>query len=164
MNTRVIDSLRRVEIFSGLTDEQLAQVAGICRAARVAADGIVFREGDSGIELFVVLEGGVHVMINTRRPDGSVSLSTINSLYKGQCFGETALLSQAPRSATVVASEPTTLLVLREPDFRALCENDPGIGYRVMRNLAQDLAYKLRSSNLLLHGTIRWQSDELGGA
>lgn len=163
MNTRAIESLRRVEIFSGLTDAQLAHVAGICRAVRVAAGGVIFREGDSGVELFVVLEGGVHVMINTRRPDGSVSLSTINSLYNGQCFGETALLSRAPRSATVVAAEPTTLLVLREPDFRALCANDPAIGYRVMQNLAQDLAYKLRSSNLLLRGNIRWQSDELAG-
>ncbi len=163
MNPRVLTSLRRVEIFAGLTDDQLSQVAGVCRAVQVAANGVIFREGDSGVELFVVLEGGVHVMINTRRPDGSVGLSTINSLFNGQCFGETALLSRAPRSATVVAAEPTKLLVLREPDFRALCENDPGIGYRVMRNLAQDLAYKLRSSNLLLHGTIRWQSDELGG-
>lgn len=164
MNTRVLDRLRGVEMFAGLTDAQLARVAGVCQAARVAADATIFREGDDGAELYVVLEGSVQVMINTRRPDGSTALSTINTLRSGQCFGETALLSQSQRSATVVATEPTTLLVLREPDFRALCEADPQIGYRVMQNLAQDLAYKLRSSNLLLHGTIRWQGDELGGS
>lgn len=164
MKTRVLERLRGVEIFAGLTDAQLGHMAAVCQAARVAADAAIFREGDGGAELYVVLEGSVQVLINTRQPDGSMALSTINALHGGQCFGETALLSQALRSATVVAAEPTTLLLLHEPDFRALCEADPQIGYCVMQNLAQDLAYKLRSSNLLLRGTIRWREDELGGA
>ena len=57
-----------------------------------------------------------------------------------------------------------TLIVIREPDFRQLCDANPRIGYVVIRNLAQDLAYKLRSSNLLLRGNIRWQRGELGKA
>jgi CRP-like cAMP-binding protein len=61
-----------------------------------------------------------------------------------------------------VAAEPVTLIVIDDGDFRNLCESNPRIGYTVMRNLAQDLAYKLRSSNLLLRGDIRWQSGELG--
>jgi hypothetical protein len=58
--------------------------------------------------------------------------------------------------------EPCTLLVLREPQFASLCESNPRIGFLVMRNLAMDLSYKLRSSNLLLRGNIRWQHGELG--
>lgn len=162
MNERVIASLRSVQLFSGLTDEEVARIASICQAMRVPSGRAVFSEGDNGDTLFVVLEGSVRVMINTRQADGSVALSTINTLFNGQCFGETALLSHAPRSATVVAAEQTTLLVIHDADFRRLCETDPRIGYRVMRNLAADLAYKLRSSNLLLHGNIRWQSNELG--
>ena len=49
-----------------------------------------------------------------------------------------------------------------EPEFRQLCDANPRVGYVVIRNLAQDLAYKLRSSNLLLRGNIRWQRGELG--
>jgi CRP-like cAMP-binding protein len=94
-------------------------------------------------------------MINTRKPDGTFTPSTINMLYKGQCFGEMILLNSAVRSATVVAAEATTLIVIREPEFRRLCDANPRIGYVVIRNLAQDLAYKLRSSNLLLRGNIR---------
>ena len=163
-SSRVIDNLRRVEIFAGLIDEELLMVADLCKAVRVPAGKAVFNEGDEGDELYIIHEGSVRVMINTRAADGSVAPSTINILYAGQCFGEMILLNSAARSATVVAIDASTLIVIREPDFRELCESNPRIGYIVIRNLAQDLAYKLRSSNLLLRGNIRWQRGELGKA
>ncbi len=163
-STRVIDNLRRVEIFAGLIDEELLKVADLCKAVRVPADRTIFNEGDGGDELYIIHEGSVRVMINTRAADGSVAPSTINMLYAGQCFGEMILLNSAARSATVVAADAATLIVIREPDFRELCDSNPRIGYIVIRNLAQDLAYKLRSSNLLLRGNIRWQRGELGKA
>lgn len=162
MSTRVIDNLRRVEIFAGLSDEELLHVADLCRAVRAPSGKVIFNEGDEGAEMYIIHEGSVRVMINTRTPDGSVAPSTINMLYSGQCFGEMILLNSASRSATISAAAPTTLIVIREDDFRNLCESNPRIGYQVIRNLAQDLAYKLRSSNLLLRGNIRWQRGELG--
>jgi CRP/FNR family cyclic AMP-dependent transcriptional regulator len=160
-NTRVIDNLRKAEIFSGLIDEELLKVADLCKAVRVPAGKPVFSEGDEGDELYIIHEGSVRVMINTRAPDGTFAPSTINMLYSGQCFGEMILLNSAVRSASITAAEATTLIVIRESDFRNLCEANPRIGYCVIRNLAQDLAYKLRSSNLLLRGNIRWQRGEL---
>jgi CRP/FNR family transcriptional regulator, cyclic AMP receptor protein len=154
-NTRVIDNLRRVEIFAGLLDDELLKVAELCKAVRVSAGKAVFEEGDGGEELYIIHEGSVRVMINSRKPDGTFAPSTINMLYQGQCFGEMILLNSAVRSASVVAAEVTMLIVIREPDFRRLCDANPRIGYVVIRNLAQDLAYKLRSSNLLLRGNIR---------
>jgi CRP-like cAMP-binding protein len=162
MSSRVIENLRKVEILAGLSDDDLLQVSGICKAVRVPTDRTIFKEGDDGDELYVIHEGSVRVLLNTRTSTGTITTSTINMLYPGQCFGELVLLNGISRSATIVAAEPTTLIVVREPDFRNLCESNPRIGYIVMRNLAQDLAYKLRSSNLLLRGDIRWQSGELG--
>lgn len=161
-NPKVIDHLRRVEIFNGLLDAELAKVATLCQGLKVPAGRAIFKEGDSGDELYIILDGCVRVMINTRGADGSFAPSTINRLYPGQCFGEMILLNSAARSATVEATEPTTLIVIHELGFRQLCEADPRIGYVVIRNLAQDLSFKLRSSNLLLRGQIRWQHDELG--
>lgn len=161
MSTRVIDNLRKVEILSGLSNEDLARMAAICKAVRVADDRAIFEEGDTGDELFVIHEGSVHVKITTRNDSGEQTQSTINTLYPGQCFGELVLVNGGSRTATVISAETTTLIVMREPDFRALCDTSPQIGYIVMRNLAQDLAYKLRSSNLLLRGNIRWRDDEL---
>ena len=157
---RVLDNLRKVEIFEGLADEELLRVAGVCRIQRSAAGETIFSEGDDGDELFILQEGFVRVSIKTRNPKGEVAPSTINMLYAGQSFGEMVLLGGATRSASVVSADPCVLLVMKERDFSALCEANPRIGYRVMRNLAADLAYKLRSSNLLLRGNIRLQPSQ----
>lgn len=156
-----IEYLRRVEVLSGLDDQELLQIAAICKAQRLPAGQVVFREGDEGNEMMVILEGCVRVSITTRLPDGTVAPSTINMLYAGQSFGEMVLLGSATRSATVSCVDPCVLLVIREGDFAELCDRNPRIGYRVMRNIAADLAYKLRASNLLLRGNIRWQHNEL---
>jgi CRP-like cAMP-binding protein len=162
MSTRVLDNLRRAEIFAGLSDDELVLVARVCKALRIPEGRAVFKEGDPGDDLYVIHEGSVRVMIPTRGVDGEMSLSTINSLYPGQCFGEIVLVGGTLRSATVVAAESATLIVIPAPGLLALFEAHPHIGYLVVRNIAQDLAYKLNSSNLLLRGTIRWRDDELG--
>lgn len=162
MSVQVVDHLRRVEIFGGLTDEELLQLAALCKVRRVGAAQVVFNEGDDGDELLIILEGCVRVSLNTKTPQGGMAPSTINMLYAGQSFGEMVLLGGATRSATVTATDPCILLTIKERDFAALCDQNPRIGYRVMRNMASDLSYKLRSSNLLLRGNIRWQQGELG--
>jgi CRP/FNR family cyclic AMP-dependent transcriptional regulator len=163
MSASVIEYLRRVEVFNGLSDEELLQVATVCKPRRLGAGHVVFEEGADGDELMIILEGCVRVSINTRQSEGTVAASTINMLYRGQSFGEMVLLGGSTRSATVTCVDPCTLLVIRERDFASVCERSPRIGYHVMRNMASDLAYKLRSSNLLLRGNIRWQQGELGG-
>jgi CRP-like cAMP-binding protein len=129
---------------------------------RIPAGRVIFSEGDDGDKMFIIQEGSVRVALNIRGTDGSHTQSTINMLYAGQSFGEMVLLDGSTRSATITSVDPGVLLVLPEQDFAQLCEANPRIGYRVMRRLASDLAYKLRSSNLLLRGNIRWQHDELG--
>lgn len=162
MSDKVMENLRRVEIFSGLTDAELVQIAKLCKIRRLPANSVVFNEGDDGNELLIIHEGCVRVSINTRSADGTMNPTTINMLYAGQSFGEMVLLGGATRSATVTTVDPCVLLVMKELDFAMLCDTNPRIGYRVMRNMASDLSYKLRSSNLLLRGNIRWQQGELG--
>lgn len=161
MNSTTIESLQRVHIFKNLESEELSLIANLCHDWSTTTGETIFREGDDGHELFIIEEGCVRVLINTRSRDGSLSPSTINMLYTGQSFGEMVLLDGVTRSATVVSAEACRLLVLKAQDFSRLCDANPRIGYRVMYNLACDVAYKLRSSNLLLRGNIRWQQGEL---
>lgn len=162
MTNQVVEQLRRVELFGGLTDSELIQIAQICKLRKTPAGQVIFNEGDDSDELLIIHEGCVRVSLHTRSPEGGMAPSTINMLYGGQSFGEMALLGGATRSATVTSVDPCILLVINERAFAALCDAQPRIGYRVMRNMASDLAYKLRSSNLLLRGNIRWQQGELG--
>ena len=148
-----IDSLRRVEILSGLTDEQLARVASICQVVTFQSQESVVREGDPSDEMYVIYRGSVEIVLSKNRVTAE-SLSTpgpqaIVSLGQGQVFGEMALIDQGPRSATVRCTTDDALLYqIRRDAFARLCEHDTDIGYKVMRNIAADLSFKLRHRNL----------------
>lgn len=161
MNEYPADSLRQVEIFERLSDAEFLKIRELCQVLHVPAGQVIFNEGDDGDTLFLIERGCVRVSIHTRSPQNTFAQGTINMLYAGQCFGEMVLLGGSTRSATITAVDDCTLLVLKADDFSRLCDTNPSIGYRVMYNLASDLAYKLRASNLLLRGNIRWQGDEL---
>ncbi|NJN65546.1 MAG: cyclic nucleotide-binding domain-containing protein [Chloroflexaceae bacterium] len=155
-------SLRRVHIFHRLNDHELVLIASLCKIWHICGNQVIFREGDDGEDLFIIQKGSVRISLNTRNPDGTLTPGIINMLYASQSFGEMVLLDGVTRSATVVSTEACTLLVIKAFDFGQLCDANPRIGYIVMHNLACDVAYKLRSSNLLLRGNIRWQQGELG--
>ncbi|MCU0495450.1 MAG: cyclic nucleotide-binding domain-containing protein [Chloroflexaceae bacterium] len=142
-------------MFHGLNDAELLRLARICRVRRVEADTVIMQEGEEGDELMVIHDGSVKVSLRSRGSDGTVSAHTLTMLYGGQCFGEMVLLGSATRTATVTAVAQCVLLVIKERDFNVICESNPRIGYTVMRNIASELAFKLRSANLLLRGDIR---------
>jgi CRP-like cAMP-binding protein len=148
-----IDSLRRVEILSGLTDEQLARVASICQVVTFQNKENIVREGDPSDDMYVIHQGSVEIVLSKNRVTAE-ALATpgpraIVTLGQGQVFGEMALIDRGPRSATVRCTTDDALLYqVRRDDFARLCEQDTDIGYKVMRNIAADLSFKLRHSNL----------------
>jgi len=141
-----IELLKRVSIFSGLSDEQLKRIAGICRVETHNKDNVIVRENDPSNELYIVHQGAVEIMLGTSSMPGP---TPILNLGKGQIFGEMALVDRGLRSATVRATADDTMLyvVIRDA-FNRLCDDDSRIGYIVMRNIAADLSFKLRSYNL----------------
>jgi len=77
--------------------------------------------------------------------------TTIATLGRGQCFGEVALVDQGLLSASArSASHETRLLIIPRQSLMDLCERDPALGFRLMRNLAADLATKIRNTDLLI--------------
>lgn len=160
--SNVLPVLKRVDIFQGLSDGELQQIAQLCRVGKAKKGQVIFHEDSDGDELFIVHDGAVEIRVTTRGSDGASRQSTINTLYEGQAFGEMAILGGGSRSASAVANTtPTTLLVIRGGELSQLCEQNTAIGYRIMRNFINDLTYKLRSSSLLLRGHVKWQDNQL---
>ena len=89
------------------------------------------REGAPGREFFVLLEGTADVKKNGRK---------VNTLGPGDFFGEIALVSRAPRTATVVATSPVRALVITDRSFRRLLDDSPQVKTRVMEAMAHRLA------------------------
>ncbi|MBN1485121.1 MAG: cyclic nucleotide-binding domain-containing protein [Chloroflexia bacterium] len=138
-------------------------VARICTPRRYKKDDVVFEEDAPGDDLYVIHKGSVEVLIWARTPEGDSRQAAINTIWQGRSFGEMVLIGGGTRSATIRCAENCLFLVINRFDFDRLCERNPRIGYRVMRNIAEDLVYKLRSSSLLLRGQVKWHGGELGG-
>jgi CRP-like cAMP-binding protein len=138
--------LQSIDVFEGLTDEDLDRVTRICSEKNFRKGEYITREGETGDEMYVITGGSVDVMLGESY---RTVPRVVVSLGAGQIIGEMALLDQGPRSASVMAtSEPTTVQVIQRQEFEDLCEQNTRIGYLVMRNLAVDLSFKLRHRNL----------------
>ncbi len=141
----LIKLLKTVELFEGLSDEQLRRLAEISREERYERGDEIFAQGDEGDKVYIIRRGQVEVVIDRRSgaPRSQIYLG------QGQIFGEMALVDMGPRSATVRCIRDGTVLdVIKRGDFIRLCEEDTAIGYIVMRNMAADLSFKLRHYNL----------------
>jgi CRP/FNR family cyclic AMP-dependent transcriptional regulator len=138
--------LRQVELFEGLSDVELDQVAAICTSKELHAGELLIHQGDQGDQLYIVMDGFVEVVLSDAQQQEK---RVVVNLGPGQITGEISLLDQGPRSASVRATaEPTIVQSIHHTDFNALCEQNNHIGYLVMRNMAADLSFKLRHRNL----------------
>ena len=152
--TTPIDVLRTADLFAGLSIEQIQALADLGEKRTYQRDDIIVREDEAGDEFFIVLSGQVKVGC-LGAPDGP----TLVLLGAGQGFGEISMLDSGPRSATITCiSDSAELLILHGGPLLAYCERDPLTGYRIMYNLARDLAFKLRHRNITLASGEEWRA------
>jgi CRP-like cAMP-binding protein len=99
--------------------------------------------------MYIVAEGEVEIQVRPYGHTASAPRQTIATLRRGQNFGEVALLDQGRRTAAAQAVQPNTLLIVVPSDkITLMCENVPRLGYALMRNIAADLAMKIRSTDI----------------
>jgi CRP-like cAMP-binding protein len=157
--------LKQADIFYELTPNQLELVAALCQERRCNAGDIIFEENAASDELYIIAQGDIDIRIDPGLVGGEeakgIGPITIATLRRGQSFGEVALVDQGLRSATArCAANGTQLLIIPRDKLILLCDTYPQLGYRLMRNLAGDLALKIRNTDLrireeLLYGQRR---------
>jgi CRP-like cAMP-binding protein len=131
-----IELLRRTPLFAECTKAELIEVA-ISADEREAQEGVrLTEEGQRGREFFVLVEGTVAVQRRGKK---------LADLGPGDWFGEIAILTYKPRTATVTATSPVRLLVISDRAFRRVVETMPRIALKVLRSVAQRLEHDARS-------------------
>ena len=111
----ICEFLKQCEVFSRLTASTLMTIAEKMSKERYSSGTAIIRQGEEGDKFYLVKSGVVEVILNQGRPDEE----PLATLSKGQFFGETALLTGAPRNATVVAREDVQAYTLDKPNFHA---------------------------------------------
>ena len=129
-----VEHLKRVPLFSKLKQKQLEEVAQIADELDLPAGKEMATEGDRGREFFVLLKGEADV---TKRGE------KINTMKEGDFFGEIALVTKMPRTATVTATSDVDVLVITEQAFDNLLKKSPEIGRSVAEALAERVAPEL---------------------
>ena len=129
-----IELLKKVPLFAKLDKKSLQDVAHIADELDLPAGQEMATEGDRGREFFVLLQGEAEVTKNGSR---------INTMREGDFFGEIALVSKMPRTATVIATTAVDVLVITERAFDNLMKKSPEIGRGVAEALAERVAPEL---------------------
>ena len=126
-----IELLKKVPLFAKLDKKHLQEVAHIADELDLPARKEMATEGDRGREFFVLLKGEAEVTKSGQR---------INTMKEGDFFGEIALVTRMPRTATVTATTDVDVLVITERAFDGLLKNSPEIGRQIAEALAERVA------------------------
>lgn len=127
--------IQNIFLFRYLTEQELVRVLKVVYEAHFERGKPVFSEGSPGDAMYIVFSGSVDVRKGTHH------LTTIGP---GGHFGELAFMDGHPRSATVVSTQPTTLLTIKRDDFRTLTRTDPVIASKLLWCFVLNMAGRLR--------------------
>lgn len=155
--------LKQADIFYEFTNTQLELVSSITEERTFEPNEIIFEENTPGDELSIIADGEVAIQVNPALlgKDSSIGSQTIATLRRGQSFGEVSLVDEGLRSARAKATdEGARLVVIPRDKLMRLCDSYPQLGYRLMRNLAADLAMKIRNTDLQVREYLTWTSQQ----
>jgi CRP-like cAMP-binding protein len=163
--SKIVNYLKQSDVFYQFTPTQLEMVANLCQEVLFQAGDIIFEENNSSQELYIITQGEVEILINPSlvgAQDKSEQVgSIIATLRRGQSFGEIALVDEGLRSASArAAQKETRLLVISRDKLIMLCETYPQLGYRLMYNLAADIAMKIRNTDLRIREQLLYKPHE----
>jgi diguanylate cyclase (GGDEF)-like protein len=145
-------ALKKTAIFEDLRDEELDILLSRMKQAKAAKGKTVFREGEEGEELYVIMQGSVN--ISMRLADGTdLHLAAIDA---GSFFGEMAIIENAPRSAACTAAEKCEFLSLHRNDFYAIIHDYPEMALKILYRMLLIMSERFKDAGAALTEMVRW--------
>jgi len=123
-----VEMLQKTPLWSGLTEKELKVITRSFKELKYESGDVIVRKGEAGIGFYLITDGTVEV-----RSDGRV----LSKLGPGQFFGEMALLDGQPRSADVVALEPSRCLALSSWSFKSILSEHPKMAVKLLQESAR---------------------------
>ena len=142
----IIRELRKIPLFDSLSEQDLELLSEKLSSVQFKKDEVIIREGDLGDCLYIIKSGSVLVETQIEETEHPVVLARLED---GDYFGEMALITGEPRSATVIAEEDVTLWRLLKIDFDTLIMNNP----QITLSLTHMLSHRLMKTNKTLEQT-----------
>ncbi len=135
--------LRGVAIFQDLDDGELSRVAEVCRTEEFVSGEYIFREGEAGSRLYLIISGNVRI---SRVVPGSGE-EALAVLKPGSLFGEMSVFDRSERSTDALSDGGTQVLTISRSDFDLLLDFDREIAHKVLWSCVRLLSGRLRATN-----------------
>jgi len=143
MSNEVVDALGRIHLFEGIAGEGLQRIASIAAEESYRVGDVVFKEGSTGGELYLILDGKVRIS----REVSGMGEEALAVLGPGDAFGEMSLIDDFPRSADARVHERCRLLVLQKDAMEDLLFLHKDLAYEILWNFVKILSTRLRETN-----------------
>ena len=141
--TAPAEILKNVAIFKDLDESELAAVSEVCKEEKYESGAYIFREGEAGNRLYVIVSGEVRI---SRDVPGSGE-EALAVLKPGALFGEMSVFDRSDRSTHAIANGGCSLLTITRPDFEMLLDFNRELAYKVLWACVRVLSSRLRSTN-----------------
>lgn len=147
-----ITILKSVDILSVLDNEELNQLYSLMKNVKSGKDTVLFNQGDTGNEMFIILSGSISISVKTT--DGG--MVEVAVLGEGQFLGEMSIFDNAPRSATCIVKDDTELLSFGKDDFFGLMNNYPETAIKILYRMLNTTIERLNSTGSFLSDMVKW--------
>lgn len=138
-NQRIIRALKKIPLWSGLTDNELKAVYQRCKPVQSGEDEVIFKEGTASHDLFILLSGKVDII--------TLKKGVIHTIDVNETFGEIGLITQNTRSATALSTEKSNMLKMNHLEFNTLLGTHPRISAIMMKNITSALSQHIIRMN-----------------
>src|ERR1043165_1581325 len=138
--------LRGVAIFKDLDDDELAQVADVCKQETFNSGEYIFKEGENGNRLYLIVEGEVRISRNVPG-SGEEALAVLKT---GALFGEMAVFDRSESSTDAISNGGPKCVTISRPDFEMVLDFNRELAYKVLWACVRLLSVRLRSTNASL--------------
>ena len=136
----LIKVVKKLEIFRALTEDEGLHILSLCLRRAFAADEVVWRPGDEGVDMLVLITGKLHVVDEAEQVIGQV--------LPGASFGEMACLTGNKRFVGFTAVEESTALCLTRDSLHGLIDSQPALFVKILETTIELLAHRVRRANL----------------
>ena len=138
--------IERAQMFQDFSRQEIQILANYARAYEVAKGEAIFREGDKGTFLCLLVEGRIDIFKEGDERD----MKKITTIRPGKTMGEMSVIDEMPHSATAIAVEPVTLVMITKNNFDKLLEEQAVLGVKIFKQIARLISLRLRQTTGVL--------------
>jgi len=138
--------IERAQMFKDFTRQEIQVISQYARAYEVEKGNAVFREGQKGTYMCLLVDGLIDIM----KEDDKREAKKISTIRPGKTMGEMSIIDEMPHSASAVAAENVTLVLITKMNFDRLLDENPLLGVKVFRQIARLISLRLRQTTGIL--------------